>query len=102
MLRNQTDSKFRTDAVFLANEVVGLAYGDLANLAQYVTAPGALCTRAKCADWVAKVGRGLPSGQATVVYTALTGRFVVTLTWTMPDGPHRYVTETAVTPFGLP
>lgn len=101
MLRNQTDAKYRTDAAFMANEVMGLAWTDRANLTLYGTTPTAVCGHPKCADWVAKVGRGLPGGKATVLYTASSGDFVVTVAWTMPDGAHQYVTN-AIIPVWAP
>ena len=97
MLRNQSDAKFRTDASFLANEVVGLAATDKNNLNSYTTSTSSKCAYQKCADWVGKVERGLPSGEASVVYTGGTGDLSVTLAWKMPDGTrHQYVMDTVI------
>jgi type IV pilus assembly protein PilV len=97
MLRSQSDAKLRTDAAFLADQVIGLASSDRPNLASYVTSPGTVCAYAKCTDWVNKVGNSLPAGQATVTYTAATGAFSITLAWTMPDGTsHQFVVATSI------
>ena len=99
MVRNQTDAKFRTDAAFLATEFVGLVATDQANYANYVTSAGTACTYTKCADWVRKVGNGLPDGKATVAYVAggTGGAYTITLSWTMPDGTrHQFVSATSV------
>jgi type IV pilus assembly protein PilV len=99
MVRNETDAKFRTDAAFLVNEFVGLVGSDQANYASYATTPASVCAYAKCADWVRKVGAGLPSGKATVAYTPGTsgGAYTITVAWTMPDGTrHQYVATTSV------
>lgn len=101
MVRNQTDAKFRADAAFLANEIIGLAQTDAPNWTQYQTTPSSICSYTKCADWVAKVGRGLPSGTATVVFAAsvdgMSATYGVTLNWTMPDGTvHKFVSTSIV------
>jgi type IV pilus assembly protein PilV len=97
MIRNQTDAKFRTDASFLANEVVGLAATDRVNIASYSTSTVGPCTYQRCADWVGKVTRGLPGGEASVIYTVATGDLSVTLAWKMPDGTrHQIVMDTII------
>ncbi len=101
MVRNQTDAKFRTDAAFLVNELVGLIQSDLTKIDSYATSSGTTCGYTKCADWVRKVKNSLPDGKATTVYTAggggNGGSYVITITWTMPDGTqHRYVTSTSI------
>jgi type IV pilus assembly protein PilV len=97
MIRNQTDAKFRTDASFLANEVVGLAATDKVNIASYSTTTAGPCTYQRCADWLGKVNRGLPGGEATVAYTVITGDLSVTLAWKMPDGTrHQFVMDTII------
>jgi type IV pilus assembly protein PilV len=97
MVRSQSDAKFRTDAAFLVDEVIVLASTDTPNVANYVTAPGAVCAYAKCKDWVNRVAKGLPGGTATITYVVATGAFSVTLAWTMPDGGgHQIVIATSI------
>lgn len=97
MTRAQTDAKFRADAAYLANEVVGAIWTDKANIAGYATAPGAVCTNARCAAWVNKVAATLPAGGATISVTQSTGAVGLTLTWAPPnEGTHSYVLSTQV------
>lgn len=97
MMRSQTDAKFRTDAAFLVNEFIGLAATDQANLANYATTSTTACTHTKCADWVGKVRRSLPGGNADVVYTAAGQSVSITVSWVMPDGTrHQYLAATTI------
>ena len=102
MLRSQTDAKFRTDASFLASELIGLMEGDQANLAKYSIASGGSCGLTKCQDWLNKVKSGLPGGDATVTYTPDAvkkngGMYDIVVSWTMPDGTkHRLTAKTSV------
>lgn len=97
MTRAQTESKFRSDAAFLAAEVVGRMWADVANLASY---GGTACeSLARCKEWQDKVGTTLPQGSGTV--TLGTGDAAsdatVTISWTPPGGEARkYVTSTAI------
>lgn len=97
MTRAQTSAKYRTDAAYLANELVGQVWGDRANLASYTTAPGSVCSYQRCLDWVNKVASGLPQGAATTSAVAATGAVGVTVTWTLPEeGSHSYALSTTV------
>jgi len=98
MTRAQTSAKFRTDAAFLSNELMGQLWGDSANLASYVTTPGSNCSYQRCADWVNKVSTGLPSGVATTAVDTSTGMIGMTLTWSVPEeGSHTYAFTGQVT-----
>jgi type IV pilus assembly protein PilV len=97
MTRAQTTAKFRADAAYLANEVVGAIWSDRANMANYATTPGTVCAAATCAAWVAKVGSALPDGQATVGVTPATGALSITVTWSPPnEGTRTYVLSTSI------
>ena len=98
MVNEQTDAKFRADASYLANELVGIIWADIANVSSYATAS---CNGyARCGGWLDKVNNSLPSGSATIVTTPVvagTTDVVITLFWTMPNGDqHRYQTATTV------
>ncbi|WP_427911748.1 type IV pilus modification PilV family protein [Ramlibacter sp. MMS24-I3-19] len=97
MTRAQTDAKFRADAAYLANEVVGAIWTDKSNIGNYATAPGAVCSNTRCAAWVNKVAATLPAAAATIVVTPATGTVGLTLTWAPPnEGTHSYVLSTQV------
>jgi type IV pilus assembly protein PilV len=73
-----TQSKFRTDASYLANQIIAAMWVDQANLGSY-TGTGYSGRSA----WDTTVAQTLPSGTGTI---AVAGRQVtVTITWRMPD-----------------
>lgn len=89
---NLSDAKYRAEASFLANQLLGQMWIDQGNLVNYAISGGS-CTQtyAQCSDWLTKVGRDLPGGSASVVLngTAVT----ITVTWQTPGVgvPHNYV-----------
>jgi type IV pilus assembly protein PilV len=73
-----TQSKFRTDASYLANQVIASMWVDQANIASYASSG-----YAGRAAWNTTVAQTLPSGAGAI---AVVGRRVtVTITWRMPD-----------------
>lgn len=95
MTREQTTSKLRADAAYLASEIVGLMWTDIPNLSLY--ASGSCNGYPRCADWATKVGNALPSGSSTVVVNPANGDITVTVIWVMPGGDeHQYVTATNI------
>lgn len=92
MAANLTDAKYRAEAAFLADQLLGQMWLDQANLVNYAVSGGA-CSNAyaRCADWLSGVGRQLPNGGAEVVLngTAVT----ITVTWQTPGvgAAHNYV-----------
>lgn len=94
MTQAQTASKVRADAGYLANELIGVMWSDVAHITSYATASCAGYVR--CNDWAAKVAQSLPSGTSAVTVQA-SGDVTVTITWTMPNGgTHNYTTRTTV------
>jgi type IV pilus assembly protein PilV len=86
MLKDTTDSKFRADASFLAQQRVGLMWADPANIANYIeSAPVAV--------------PGLPNGfrttNETVVGTGI--QATVTITWKQAgEQQHTYTTVASI------
>lgn len=79
MTEVQSESKYRADASYLANEAVGLMWSDLANRSNY---NGLTCaSHARCNDWLEKVGATLPNGSGAIVIDATTQMVTVTVTW---------------------
>jgi type IV pilus assembly protein PilV len=73
-----TQSKFRTDASYLANQILGQIWVDQANMASYSSSGYSARS-----GWDATVASTLPSGAGDIV---VAGRQVtVTVTWKMPD-----------------
>lgn len=95
MTREQTASKVRADAAYLASQLIGEMWTDIPNLANY--ASGSCNGYQKCADWANKLSVNLPSGSSTVLVNAATGDVSITVLWTMPGGDsHQYVTATTI------
>ncbi len=99
-----TQAKYRTDASYLANQIVGKMWvdqGNGGNLASYAS-PG----YAGRSSWDTVVANSLPSGAGTIaVVTAPTGGLggnmvTVTITWRSPQDnlQHQYVTVANINP----
>ncbi|MBI1964750.1 MAG: pilus assembly protein PilV [Betaproteobacteria bacterium] len=80
-----SDAKYRSDASFLANEIVSMMWVDRTNLANYAYPGG---TAPALAAWIAKVNDGrLPGSDTnapTIVTNVLTGEVTVTIRWQPP------------------
>ncbi len=92
MAANLSDAKYRTEAAFLADQLLGQMWVDQSNLVNYAISGGS-CTQTyvRCSDWLGQVARQLPGGGASVTLngTAVT----ITVTWQTPGVgmPHNYV-----------
>lgn len=86
-MRATVDAKYRSEASFLANQIVGLMWADAANLDDYAldaSAAGACTGTAACAAWLADVRAKLPADTATdnVPTVVISSRTVtVTMRW---------------------
>ncbi len=103
MARTQTESSFRSEAAYLAQELQGLMWADAPKLALGgFTISGSSCTATACQRWLEKAKATLPGGGATVTVTAIAdgsaGSDVdITVTWTMPSGEARkYMTRSTI------
>jgi type IV pilus assembly protein PilV len=86
-MRATIDSKYRSEASFLANEIIGIMWGDTNDLAGYATSSA--CTKAACADWLTKVGTTLPdaTGANAPTIVVATRQVTVTVLWKRPGEP---------------
>jgi type IV pilus assembly protein PilV len=96
MTQAQTVGKLRGDAIYLADELIGLLWADIPNRASYASA--ACAGYARCNDWAGKLARTLPGGTSVVAVNATTGVVTITVTWTTRAGAQSHTTSTAVTP----
>lgn len=95
LTRTQTESKFRADAAFLANELVGRMWADSSNLTAYAGEDS--CSASSCTEWRAKLTQLLPGSGAEVTVDGLSGDISITVTWNVPNGgAHKYVTQTVI------
>jgi type IV pilus assembly protein PilV len=98
MTKAQTSGKFRGDASYLANGLIGAMWADdvTNNLSKYATAGCA--TYSPCSDWSAKVAGALPGGSADIAVDAARN-VTVTIQWTVPnEGTHSYTTSASLQP----
>lgn len=87
-----TDAKYRAEASYLANQLLGQMWVDQANLTRYAATSGACDDTGyvNCTSWMTTVANRLPAGTAvvTIVGTAVT----VKVSWQAPGGSmqHNY------------
>lgn len=99
--RVQTESSIRSEAAYLAQELVGLMWADISNLAGF-SISGGDCSAAACKLWLAKARAVLPDGGAAVTIASIADGSMgsdvdVTVTWTMPSGEARkYMTRSTI------
>lgn len=80
MIKNTSDSKFRADASYIAQQTLGRMWADPANLASYVETDADISTL-------------LPSGTRTVANTAGTNEYTITIKWQQPgESQHNFTT----------
>jgi type IV pilus assembly protein PilV len=95
-----SDAMYRSQASFLADEIIGQMWVDrgvsLANLANYAYPPGGAPA---LATWVAKLQTELPQGAATIAANTATGFVTVTVTWQPPNvaTPHSLTAVAQIT-----
>lgn len=95
MTKSQTASKFRADAGYLAQQLIGAMWADVPNLTSYGT--GNCTGYARCADWAGKVSAALPSSGYTVTVNAATGEVTVRIVWQQPnEEQHNYVAQAQI------
>lgn len=80
-MRATIDSKYRSEASFLANEIVGIMWSDPANLASYASSDCASTTA--CNTWLTKVATRLPnaSGANAPTIAVASRQVTVTVRW---------------------
>ncbi len=89
-MKNTTDAKYRSEAAFLANQIIGQMWVDRANLARYDDADGGYVPRIQ---WNADVAALLPGSNPSILVPAASGNSVtVTIQWRQPgEGTDRKV-----------
>ena len=100
-MRATIDAKYRSEASFLTNEIIGKMWvGDKTNLANFATSPGspASCPAAPVCTWIDRVEQLLPNATgANAPEVAVAGNEVtVTVRW-QPPGEAQASSHVAVT-----
>jgi type IV pilus assembly protein PilV len=108
MVQHSTHAQFRAQASYLAEELIGLATADVANVDCYqmtASGPGACASpvaEAAVADWRARTLAALPgaAGAPPTVTYANDGALTVTLLWQRPQETmqHNYISTTNLYP----
>ena len=89
-IKNVTESKYRTEAAFLANRLFGMMWTDAVNVSLYAY-PGSGTVPAKVSGWVTEITNALPSANTlppivTVTNpTAQGGTVTVQIRWQLPE-----------------
>lgn len=103
-VRSVAESKYRMDASFLANEVIGQMWTNRANLSSYAYSGGT--PPSVVSNWVTRVGGTLPGTAANPPTIDVTGSVVtVTIFWQHPEEanlspappPHSYTAIATLT-----
>jgi len=83
-MRNITDAKYRSEAGFVAGQIVSQMWIDRANLAKYDTA--AAPAYAPRDDWKTSIAGLLPQGTGVITFAAAPNadQVTVTVSWTQP------------------
>ena len=88
-IKNITDAKVRSDAGFLANELMAQIWTDQGNINQYIY-PGSGAVPARLTGWVARVNAQLPGSTLAPPIVTVTGGTAagglvqITLRWQLP------------------
>lgn len=106
-IKNSADAKYRTDASYLANQIIGQMWADRPNLATYAhyAGNGGVCqptgtasTNANVVSWLANVTSALPGATANTQQIVVGANNLVTVTvcWKAPqDNRQHNFTTTA-------
>ncbi len=98
MTKAQTSAKFRADASFLADQLIGVMWTDSAALATLANYRSASCDGyARCLDWKNRLANALPGSSSVVTVDTSNGNVTVQISWTAPhEGTHTYTTASAI------
>jgi len=95
-IKHMSDAKYRSDAAFLANEIIGQMWVNRASLGSFAY-PGAGAPPVAIDSWVTSIQNALPgvTAAANLPIIAVAGTTVtVTVRWQLPGGldVHRHIT----------
>ncbi|MBM3396602.1 MAG: hypothetical protein FJY37_18635 [Betaproteobacteria bacterium] len=106
-MQDMGQAKYRSDAAFLANQLVADIWTNAKNVADYQWAGGGGTTPPSLSNWVSQVNEMLPGSDVhtpTVAYDAASQQVTITLRWLTPAeagenpsmGPHSFVAVTYI------
>ena len=100
-IKNVTESKYRTEAAFLANRLLSQMWTDAGNIASYAY-PGSGAVPTRLTDWVTQVNK-LPAATTVPPIVTITGASAsgatvqIRVRWQLPEEasqglpPHNYI-----------
>jgi type IV pilus assembly protein PilV len=95
LVRAQANTKMRSDAAYLATDLISQMWADAKNLNSYSNC----ASYAPCEAWRNKVSDVLPQGAVTVAVTNTTGAVTLTIDWQPPNEVvHTFSTTTSINP----
>jgi len=97
-IRNTVEAKYRNEAAYLANQIIGQMWVDRTNLANYDTTAGASPQMVSWRNRVANVlPRVVPGGANSPTIAVAANQVTVTVFWQMPgtDSQQRQFTAVA-------
>ena len=94
-IKNTTEARFRSEAGYLANQLIGRMWSDRANLASYALTTGTTCAGAasQLKDWLCQVESALPgittapATRPSISVDTTTNTVTVTLHWRANANP---------------
>lgn len=98
MTKAQTSAKFRGEAAYLAQELIGNMWSDIPNLAKYSkpAGTGPCSSHPQCLAIEQKIAALLPAGQLVIEQPA-NGLLTISISWTPPnETTHIYTTSTFI------
>lgn len=95
MTRAQSSAKFRADAAYLANDLIGTIWADASNLGSYDDT--ACADYPACSAWRTRLAAALPAAAASASVNSTTRAFTLTISWQVPNEPrHSFSTATSI------
>ena len=98
MTKASSESRYRAQASFLADQLISQMWLDQTSLATKWAVANGKCNQtsnAVCTAWTTAVTNALPSGSATVSFSS--NQATVTVTWQMPgDVAHQFQTQATI------
>jgi type IV pilus assembly protein PilV len=96
MTRAQSSAKFRADAAFLANDLIGVIWADApANIGNYDDASCA--GYPACQQWRDRLAAALPAGAASASVNTTSRTVALTIRWQVPnESSHSFTTATSI------
>ncbi len=106
-IKNVTESKHRTEAAFLANQLLSQMWTDAGNIASYAY-PGSGGVPTRLTGWVGQVNSRLPAAASVPPIVTITGpsaagaTVTIQVRWQLPEEqsknlpPHKYTVIAAV------